>query len=685
MRFAPLLVLALVASAAACKTRREPKPRPREPVAAGSAEPAAGSAEPAAGAGSGSAAASEPRYGALPRAELNRWAVRQNLPLYWIADANDNQQVDPDEVAPLLFYPTDGAWVAGGKFTPAFDAAYQQIAAAAKAGPPADPREKLVGDDLDQGRATLVRSDLTAVSAEEKAFARAMLGVATLIDNLYELMNGATALRARLPEDAASHSLFRRNRGPRCVGPRTEKNKACSAIPGAPKPVFDLYPAALQADDKFCAALAKRPDAKPLLESHFGVVRGSGANWKAVEYTEAYRDQMTAIATALTAAADLVKDPAEAALVAYLRAAAASFLSNDWRPADEAWAKMNADNSKWYVRVAPDEVYWEPCARKAGFHLTFARINQRSKEWQQKLVPVRQEMEQRIAQRAGAPYAARKVAFQLPDFIDIVVNAGDDRTALGATIGQSLPNWGPVANEGRGRTVAMTNLYQDPDSIAARRAQAESILDTASLRAYSGESEPGLLGTILHEATHNLGPAHEYKVAGKTAGAIFGGQEASVMEELKAQTGALSLIEMLRGKKLISGELAAQSYADAIVWALGHISQGMYAGAGERKTYSNLAAIQIGFLLEKGALTWNPRAKAANGKDTGALTIHYGKLVPVIDEMMKLVGGIKARGDRAAAVALLAKYVDGTVVPHAAIKDRFLREPKASFVYSVAL
>ena len=125
---------------------------------------------------------------------------------------------------------------------------------------------------------------------------------------------------------------------------------------------------------------------------------------------------------------------------------------------------MNVDNSKWYVRVAPDETYWEPCAHKAGFHLTFARINQGSQAWQDKLVPVQQEMEEAIAERAGAPYKARKVTFHLPDFIDIVVNAGDDRDPLGATIGQSLPNWGPVANEGRGRTVAMVNIYTDPDS-----------------------------------------------------------------------------------------------------------------------------------------------------------------------------------------------------------------------------
>ena len=100
-----------------------------------------------------------------------------------------------------------------------------------------------------------------------------------------------------------------------------------------------------------------------------------------------------------------------------------------------------------------DEVYYEPCALKAGFHVSFARINPGSVEWRDRLAPLKDKMEQALAKLAGKPYKARKVGFRLPDFIDIVVNAGDDRDAIGATIGQSLPNWGPVATEGRGRTV----------------------------------------------------------------------------------------------------------------------------------------------------------------------------------------------------------------------------------------
>ena len=94
------------------------------------------------------------------------------------------------------------------------------------------------------------------------------------------------------------------------------------------------------------------------------------------------------------AAATSIKDPDESACSSPTsHAAAQSFRTNDWNPADEAWAKMTVKNSKWYVRVAPDETYWEPCSHKAGWHVTFARINQGSIAWQDKLAPIQQEME----------------------------------------------------------------------------------------------------------------------------------------------------------------------------------------------------------------------------------------------------------------------------------------------------
>jgi hypothetical protein len=220
----------------------------------------------------------------------------------------------------------------------------------------------------------------------------------------------------------------------------------------------------------------------------------------------------------------------------------------------------------------------------------------------------------------------------------------------------------------------------------ARHQQAASMLDADAMKLYADAAQPGLLSTILHEATHNLGPAHEYKVNGKVDDEAFGGSIASMMEELKAQTGALFLLDFLRTKKLITDEMAQQSFTDSIIWAFGHISQGMYTGGKQRKAYGNLAAIQIGYLIDKGALTWDANAMAANGTDKGAFTIHVDKLTPVAAEMMKEFAGIKARGDKAAAEKLIARYVDSEdVVPHKIISERLLRFPKGSYVYSVGL
>jgi hypothetical protein len=50
---------------------------------------------------------------------------------------------------------------------------------------------------------------------------------------------------------------------------------------------------------------------------------------------------------------------------------------------------------------------------------------------------------------------------------------------------------------------------------------------------------------------------------------------------------------------------------------------------------------------------------------------------------MKVVLGIKARNDKAGADALVAKYVDGTVVPQKVVAERELRYPQTTYVYAV--
>ena len=631
------------------------------------------------------------RYAAIERIAFNRRAAELFLPLFWREDANANGALDPNELAVLTGFPRDewSTWVDdSGRFTEEFSAAYERMQQADPV--PADASEqhrlKLIGEELAQGQPTLVANDFSQASDGEKNFLNHMLTVGTLVERLYARQNGVFGMAGQIPEnDPASRAVFHRNQSPFCEAPKTESDPACSAIAPKPPRVVGLYPAELQSDSGFCAALEKQPNAKQLMD-HFSIVVAGDkpGSYRAVPYNEAYRQEMEAIATELEAAITGLGDD-EAALKTYLTAAAASFRSNDWEPANAAWVAMGAQNSKWFVRIAPDEVYYDPCAWKAGFALQLARINPESVEWQRKLDPMKGEMEGALAAMAGKPYKARDVQFKIPDFIDVVINAGDQRAPSGATVGQSLPNWGPTAEKG-GRTVAMTNLYTDADSQATQAKLMASVFCRNTNAVASTSSREQIIGSLLHEAAHNLGPSHEYKVNGKEDDALFGGTMASTLEELKAQTSSLYLTDWLAAKGVFTPEEVRSIQVRNIAWAFGHISRGMYTADGTPRNYSQLAAMQVGAFMKAGALTWKPTEPAANGTDQGCMEISFDALPAAIESFETTVLKIKASGDKASAEKLKADFVDAKdefAGLKGVIAERWLRSPKASFVYSV--
>src|SRR5690606_16694047 len=121
----------------------------------------------------------------------------------------------------------------------------------------------------------------------------------------------------------------------------------------------------------------------------------------------------------------------------------------------------------------------------------------------------------------------------------------------------------------------------------------------------------------------------------------------------------------------------------SIAWTFGHISRGMYTPSGQRKAYSQLAAVQVGFLLDEGALRWDPEAMAADGEHRGAFTIDFERFPAAAQKLMERVMHIKAAGDRADAEALANRYVDGDTVPQPAIVERYRNFPQVTFVFAL--
>jgi hypothetical protein len=194
------------------------------------------------------------------------------------------------------------------------------------------------------------------------------------------------------------------------------------------------------------------------------------------------------------------------------------------------------------------------------------------------------------------------------------------------------------------------------------------------------------MSTVLHEATHNLGPIHDWLSNGKKDDQLFGGPLASTLEELKAQTGALYFAEWLAQRNVITHEDAKVSHVRDVAWAFGHISRGMYEADGRPKSYGQLASIQLGALWKAGALVWRQGETAANGTDVGCFDVDFDKWTPTIDALASRVLKLKARGDRKDAEALMAAFVDDKDEWNglrAVIAERWLRAPKTSFVYSI--
>jgi len=648
------------------------------------------------------ATTSGPKLDKLTRAEFNRLTPELALPLFWSEDKNQDGALDPSELA--VYWGLDraaslGDYVAkdasgAAAFTPKMYETYERVLKQKDAGAKEDDaRRAAVKKELAQGRVTLVATDLAAASAQEKKFVAAIMKASELIEALYAKQQAVTELAAKVPaQDLASKTLFFRGQGPKCEAPLTQNDPACGALLPTDMPktkLSGLYPAdVLASNPKFCDDLQKKEKDKTLLDPFTAVVKDPSGKLVAKPFHQVWPEDVQAISKELENAAHALENSNEHALQEYLLAAAKAFTDDAWWPADEAWAKMDAKNSKYYLRIAPDEVYDEPCSTKALYHVSFGLINQGSLKWQQKLDPLKTEMENALAALAGKPYTARAVSFKLPDFVDVALNAGDSRKAFGATIGQSLPNFGPVANEGRGRTVAMTNFYTDPDSIATSKEQGESLFCKDAMAKWTSDQEPQIMSTVLHEAAHNLGPAHQYKVNGKIDREAFGGPLASTLEELKAQTAALYFTEWLTDKKQITREQADRAHVRDMFWAFGHISRGMYGENDHPKNYSQLAAIQLGSLMKQGAVSWKADEMAANGKDKGCFSLDLAKMPAAIKALMTDVAQIKGQGNKARAEALIKEHVGapGEKRPlHVTITDRITRAPKASFVYSVKL
>lgn len=623
---------------------------------------------------------------ALSVEDFNRLARHDGL--VWKADTDNDRQVDPNEVD-CSTRDLKKLYLQKGSFTAAFEKKYKDLVEL--------KRREAVEASLAEAKEIVLEVDFSDVRPEEQEMIRLLLKAATHIEDLYHEQLGTSRsyfqLEGMREYHRPSFDLMTRNHGPECTSPKSVGDPFCNTLPDFPEPQMGIYPKDVTPDAAFCEELTTMGQTNPALVDPMTVlVRGADGLLQPQYYHETYKRQMWTIAAVLDAAAKAIENVEdEQPLHDYLVAAAESFRTGDWLPSDRKWVALSMFNSKYAIRIAPDETYWDPCQNKAGFEFWFGRVNKGAVAATEIYTPHVQAMENELA-RLTPHFKPKAVAeIHVPDFVNLAAMNGQNRFDIGSVKGQMLPNW---TYEEVGLKQWIMGGYFDSEEVQATwQAVAAQLLhpDTLPYFDIGNEELSNTTNIVGHELAHSLGIQPNPQVVDPQTGAprtkengdpvtlrdVVGGRVASGHEELRAEISNLHFCAWGTRNGLFTEEQQRKKYTRQLMWALEKISHGMFNADGKPETYNQLAAVQLHRLLDHGAIEY---------KD-GKFRINFEKYPEVIEAFLTEIQANQIHGDKAAIEALYARTVsdEGQALIHAdRIKEVYAEIPYESYVFRAA-
>ena len=362
---------------------------------------------------------------------------------------------------------------------------------------------------------------------------------------------------------------------------------------------------------------------------------GVNEKLKLIPFAEIFRDGQLHAAVHLRRAAHYLSQiPREAAYVEHLLLLADSMESKRMFPfvaSDAAWHKHGQSDSIFLFRAGPDETggdgVGDACETKSRFHLNLGLVNRKPDGLKKSWSPHFQGWENSFAALINDPnlYQAQEVVMSLPQFYDVVYAIGDDVGGPnGTNIGQTLPNWcGDNGKEEpcKRRVMIFVNKTERAYNDKIAREYLMPLFDEKHYSEFEfQEAGVGIESVVAHEIAHNFGPQPgKPKPGTDTTYEAKLGDWKGTFEELKAQTGSIYIAGLLlkdMRAKHEAGEIDAEELEAAklhyrkhilydMTWAMKMILRATRGGEFKGGAYSKLAAIQIGYLAENGAITYN--------------------------------------------------------------------------------
>jgi len=392
-----------------------------------------------------------------------------------------------------------------------------------------------------------------------------------------------------------------------------------------------FYPASLT-HNQVEQYVKEYPEQKAAIYDQFTIVRWHHDKLEAVPYRIAFRAFLEPAAKALRAAAKLSDD---AAFAKFLRLRADALLSDDYFPSDLAWLELK--NPKFDIIFAPYETYMDGLLGVKGSYgaAVMVRNERESKKLElfQKYVPQIQD-----ALPLAAEDRPSKQGLETPmEVMDTPFRAGDLTHGYQA-VADNLPN-DPRVHEQKGSKKLFFKNFMDARVNYVILPVARKLMEPEQAAKVSGESY--LLGTIMHEICHGLGPAFARTATGKIDIRQAIGPGFSGLEEAKADVTGMFGLKWLVDHDALPKEKLQEYYASYV----GGLFRTVRFGTAE--AHGQAEMMEFNYLSERGTIR-----RSANGR----YAIDYEKIPGAVADLAKELLEIEATGDRSRAENWFKKY-----------------------------
>jgi hypothetical protein len=367
--------------------------------------------------------------------------------------------------------------------------------------------------------------------------------------------------------------------------------------------------------------VTEHPEQKAEIYDPLAIVRWHGGQLEAVPYRIAYRTFLEPAAAALRAAANLSSD---AAFAKFLRLRADALLSDDYFPSDLAWLELK--NPKVDIIFAPYETYMDDLLGvKASYGAAVMVRNERESkklELFAKYVPAIQD-----ALPLAAEDRPSKQGLETPmEVMDNPFRSGDLTHGYQA-VADNLPN-DPRVHEQKGSKKLFFKNFMDARVNSVIVPIARKLMEPR--QAAKVTSEGYLVGTIMHEICHGLGPAFARTASGKTDIREAIGPLYSSLEEAKADAAGMFALQWLVDNSVLPKDKLQEYYASYV----GDLFRAARFGTGE--AHGQAEVMELNYLVEGGALSRNAE---------GRYVIDFEKIPAVMAALTKELLEIEATGD----------------------------------------